>query len=240
MQWLRENAIAIAFCLPLVLFFLVPGIVPHESVEGPGGIEAQGFLWMTAIRVLVMAAAIVVFWKITSRQFPLQIDLWGPVVGVLGGVLWIGICALGIEQTLLVMIGLSEDALGARTGVNPFELYGEDSTRLAFLVARFSLLVVCVPIAEEFFLRGFFMRAVDSSDWEELSLGKMGWTGLAAGTVYGMLTHPSEFVAAAVWFSLVTVLMVRTGKFWNCVLAHAITNAMLGVYILRSGHWELW
>jgi CAAX prenyl protease-like protein len=97
-----------------------------------------------------------------------------------------------------------------------------------------------VPIAEELFLRGFLMRAVDCQDWQRLPLTQIGSAGLVAGTVYGVASHPSEAIAAAVWFSLVTLLMVKTGKFWNCVLAHAITNLLLGVYVCMTGNWHLW
>ena len=154
--------------------------------------------------------------------------------------LWIGICYLNVESSLLTLFGMPADLLGARDGVNPFEAYPESDERMMFLIARFALLVVAVPIAEELFLRGFFMRVIDAVDWPNLPLQEIGTTGLVAGTLYGMLTHPSEFVAAAVWFSLVTWLMVKTGKFWNCVLAHAVTNLMLGTYVIATGTWYLW
>jgi CAAX prenyl protease-like protein len=155
-------------------------------------------------------------------------------------VLWITVCNLSLEANLLRSVGLPEDWLGQRSGVDPFLLYPETGRRSLFLVFRFALLVITIPIAEELFLRGFFMRFADSVHWEELPLNQIGATGLLAGTAYGVLSHPSEFVAAALWFSLVTLMMVRTGKFWNCVAAHAITNLVLGIYIMRSGSWQLW
>ena len=139
-----------------------------------------------------------------------------------------------------MLLGQSETLLGQRTSVNPFELYADDGTRYLFFALRFTLLVLAVPIAEELFLRGFFMRAVDDADWQKLSLNEISSTGLVAGTLYGVLSHPSEFVAAAVWFSLVTLLMLRSNKFWNCVAAHAITNLMLGIYLCLTGAWHLW
>jgi hypothetical protein len=46
--------------------------------------------------------------------------------------------------------------------------------------------------------------------------------------------------AAVVWFSLVTWLMIRTGNIWDCVAAHAVTNLLLGIYVLVSHDWHLW
>jgi hypothetical protein len=67
-------------------------------------------------------------------------------------------------------------------------------------------------------------------------------TPLAAvlGTVFPMLMHPGELFAAAVWFSLVTGLMVYTKNIWDCVTAHAVTNFLLGVYVVKYGAWQLW
>ena len=84
------------------------------------------------------------------------------------------------------------------------------------------------------------MRAFEADDWPSLSLTQIGRNGLIIGTVYGVATHPGEFIAAALWFSLVSWLMVKTGKFWNCVLAHAVTNLILGLYVCASGQWHLW
>jgi len=53
-----------------------------------------------------------------------------------------------------------------------------------------------------------------------------------------VLLHPAEMVAAAVWFSLVTWLMLRTRNIWDCVAAHAVTNLLLGIYVVTTGEWQ--
>ena len=59
------------------------------------------------------------------------------------------------------------------------------------------------------------------------------------GTAVPMLMHPGELFAAAVWFSLVTWLMLRTRSIWDCVIAHAVTNLLIGLWVLWSGDWWL-
>jgi membrane protease YdiL (CAAX protease family) len=54
-----------------------------------------------------------------------------------------------------------------------------------------------------------------------------------------MLYHP-EKLASLAWFSLVSWLMVRTKNFWDCVAAHAVTNFLLGVWVVTTGDWRLW
>ncbi len=38
---------------------------------------------------------------------------------------------------------------------------------------------------------------------------------------------------------MITWLMLRTRNIWDCVAAHAITNLILGVYVVASGAWRL-
>jgi membrane protease YdiL (CAAX protease family) len=60
-----------------------------------------------------------------------------------------------------------------------------------------------------------------------------------AGTVIPMLTHPGELLAAAIWFSMITWLMIRTRNIWDCVAAHGVTNLMLFVFAVFSDDWSL-
>jgi hypothetical protein len=53
------------------------------------------------------------------------------------------------------------------------------------------------------------------------------------------LMHPQEALAALVWFSMVTWLMVRTRSIGDCILAHATTNLTMAVYVVNSGDWWL-
>jgi membrane protease YdiL (CAAX protease family) len=38
---------------------------------------------------------------------------------------------------------------------------------------------------------------------------------------------------------MVTWLMVRTRNIWDCVVAHALTNLILGIYVVTTGTWRL-
>ena len=62
---------------------------------------------------------------------------------------------------------------------------------------------------------------------------------LIAGTAVPMLMHPGELFAAAVWFSLITWLMLRTRCIWDCVVAHMVSNLLMGLWVVWSGDWWL-
>jgi len=36
------------------------------------------------------------------------------------------------------------------------------------------------------------------------------------------------------------LLYVRFGRLWVPVIAHAVTNGMLGVWVVATGNWQFW
>jgi CAAX prenyl protease-like protein len=110
-----------------------------------------------------------------------------------------------------------------------------------FLLLRFSILVILVPVAEEWLIRGWLVRWWTSPDgWYESSLSRVSLASLMMVVVYAVLTHPHEALAAIVWFSLVSWLMVKTGNLFDCIVAHGVTNLLLGMFVIFSEQWRLW
>lgn len=172
--------------------------------------------------------------------FPLRLNWIAIAVGVVGAVLWIGICKLHLEQKLLVPIGLgSLVGMGERTGFNPMKEIADQTWAYQFLAIRLIGLAIIVPIIEEFFTRGFLIRFVMDVDWFKIPFGRVDKLGLITSVAFPMLMHPGELFASFVWFSLITWLMIRTKNIWDCVAAHAVTNALLGAWVIQSGDWWL-
>jgi CAAX protease family protein len=176
------------------------------------------------------------------RQFPFHVSLLAIGVGIVGVVIWIWLCQLGLERRALAAVGLENFLkLGERPAFNPLEqLADTPAWAYTFLAIRFLGLALVVPIIEEFFLRGFVMRFVVRDEWWKVPFGEVTPAAIAAGTLVPMLMHPGELLAAAVWFSLITWLMVRTRNIWDCVAAHAVTNLLLGIYVVTQHQWQLW
>jgi CAAX prenyl protease-like protein len=108
------------------------------------------------------------------------------------------------------------------------------------LVSRALRAVVLVPIIEELFWRSWLMRWLIDADVTRVPLGtftrfSFGVTavlfalehgafwdvGLAAGVVYG-------------WW------MTKTRSLGDCIVAHAVTNALLSGYVVLGQHWQYW
>lgn len=197
------------------------------------------------------------------RTFPWRVSWLSVGVGVVGVMLWIVLCHLRLEPLLIgpidrllgsivqLLPGLASDetptvgllgmlGTGQRSSFNPLVEMAESGIwAYVFLAIRFVGLALIVPVIEEFFLRGFVMRFVVHPQWWQVPFGEVNRLAVIAGTAVPMLMHPGELLAALVWFSLVTWLMVRTRNIWDCVIAHAVTNFLLGVYVVLFDQWQL-
>jgi len=253
---------ALTFLLPFVVYMLVGSLEPaapkpltdaqlaapepvrQQMAEGTPnrfGLRYKHYPIIYTVKIALTIAAIL-FVLPGYRQFPLHISALAVVVGVVGVVLWIWICSLQLEPRLLAPLGL--DALlglGDRPAYNPLEqLQANPAWAYTFLAIRFVGLALVVPVIEEFFLRGFVMRFVQGDQWWEVPFGQVTPLAVVVGTAVPMLMHPGELLAAFVWFSLVTWLMIRTRNIWACVAAHAVTNLLLGIYVVTQNQWQLW
>ena len=229
-----------AYLLPFMAnMLLAMRFTPDLGPESIDDVSVNTYFYLVIAQVVIAIAICAFFLRTYLREFPLRIDYWAVVVGVVGFFLWIGICEMGIEKSVLKLIGL-ESWFPERVGFNPFDQITDDNRRLIFLGFRFLLLAAMVPLLEELFIRGWLVRYVENPDWHTVKLTDVGRTGIMGIAIYAIATHPGEAIAAIVWSTLVTIMMIKTGKFWNCVVAHMITNLMLGIYVIQYEQWALW
>ena len=234
----------VAFILPLIVFLVIANFYPdfadsEPDPDSPLNSSTKWYMAMVAGQVVIACGLLFYFRKIYLDAFPLKLSPLAFVVGIVGVVLWVSICELHIERTVFETIGLDSLA-SVRPAFNPFESISESGLRTLFLTLRFILLALLVPVVEELFLRGWLVRWVEDPNWERINLKDVGWKALMTPSIYGVLTHPSEAIAAFLWFGLVTLLMRRTGNLWDCVVAHAVTNLLLGIYVVQFEAWHLW
>ncbi len=230
------------FVVPLAVYML--GNMFEPTADKPFEflglvIDYGSYPLVYTAKIMLTMAAIAAVWP-GYRQFPFRLTLLGPLVGAVGVVLWIGICKLDLETRLLGPLGLESIlGLGQRSAFNPLErLADRPLWAYGFLAIRFWGLVAVVPLVEEFFNRAFVMRFVVDADWWKVPFGTLTPAAIAAGTLVPVLMHPSEMFAAAVWFTLVTWLMFVTRNIWDCIAAHAVTNLLLGVWVVVTGEWH--
>ena len=240
----------LTFLLPFIVYMVAGSFEPappHATgieVDNWFGLRFEHYPVVYTIK-LVLTIAAMLFVVPGYRQFPFRISPLAIGVGVVGVVLWIALAQLDFEDRLVDWLGPESTivgllGLGPRPAYNPLEqLVAAPAWAYAFLIVRFAGLAGVVPVIEEFFLRGFLMRVVVNEKWWGVPFGVVTPAAVAVGTLVPVLYHP-EKLAALVWFSLVTWLMVRTKNIWDCVAAHAVTNLLLGIYVVTRGQWQLW
>ncbi|HTQ39883.1 MAG TPA: CAAX prenyl protease-related protein [Pirellulales bacterium] len=236
--------------LPFVVFMLVGSLEPTPTAEGAIatkswldlGIEYRQYPLIYTAKILLTLAAMMFVWP-GYRQYTRRLTWLGVAVGVIGAAVWIALATWQRQWMPLVAEKTGIEwfkTLGQRSAFNPLtELSAQPALAYGFLAVRLLGLAVVVPVIEEFFQRGFLMRFAMVEKWWEVPFGNVNRLAVVAGTAVPMLMHPQEAVAALVWFSAVTWLMIRSRSIWDCVLAHAVTNLLLGVYVIASGQWWL-
>jgi CAAX prenyl protease-like protein len=110
-----------------------------------------------------------------------------------------------------------------------------------FLLFRIALSVIAVPILEELFWRGWLMRWIlDSADFERVRLGTYVPSAFWLVAILFASEHGSFWDVGFAAGIVYNWWMIRTGNLWDCILAHAVTNAILAVYVVGAGQWQYW
>jgi CAAX prenyl protease-like protein len=128
--------------------------------------------------------------------------------------------------------------LGAPTGYDPTRIT-DPAARTALIAVRLLGAVVVVPVMEELFWRSYLLRTIIHADFESVPVGKFNWPSFLAVTVLFALAH-NLVLAGAMAAVAYNLLLYRTKSIAQCVLAHAVTNLALGVYVLATGQWRFW
>ncbi len=211
----------------------------------------DGESYAMAYAVVVVAVAAMTIWLVRSSgllrsdgsvqnpllRFHWRVG-WGVATGVVGIVLWIWLSGLRLEESLGQYL---PEFLrpGPRVGFNPFDEFHGRFSQAIFVAFRMLGLAILVPWVEEIFWRGFLMRWIIDPDWHRVPLGEFTWRSSLAIVVLFTLAHP-EWFAAAVYCTLINALFHWKRDLWLCVVAHAISNLLLGVYVLLYQAWWLW
>src|SRR6516162_4139170 len=137
--------------------------------------------------------------------------------------------------------------LGQGAGYNPWQAGASVGALLA--AVRLCGAAVVVPIMDELFWRSFLLRFVISLFPEEKTNVTPEFTSIPLGTF-----TPISFVVTVVLFgsehtlwlagmmagAIYNLLLFKTRRLWPCVLAHGVTNLLLGVHVLVTQEWQWW
>ena len=127
------------------------------------------------------------------------------------------------------------------TGFDPGVFSGTSMAYWTTVAMRFLRLVVVVPLVEEIFWRGFLLRYLIDERFSTVPFGTFSWLSFSVVAVMFSLGHSvPDLPAALVTGALYNFVAYRAKSLASCVLAHAVTNLLLGLWIMRTGQWGFW
>lgn len=163
------------------------------------------------------------------------------LVGVAVFAAWVGITGEWATQSeLWVKVGLSHAPKIPAPAWNPNEQFG-DRSALAWLFISVRILgsTFIVPPIEEVFYRSFIYRYIAKHDFMAVPMNRFfPIPFLATAGVFG-LAH-NEWIAGILCGAAFQWLVIRNGKLGEAMTAHAITNFLLGVWVVWRGAWNFW
>lgn len=190
---------------------------------------AHSQYWVYPLQTLGCGAAIAYWWKAYpfSRPGPFAFT-FAAVAGVAAFALWIA----------------PQEWLGRPPrleGFDPAFFPPESWLYPATVGFRFLRLVIVVPLLEEVFWRGFLLRYLIREDFTAVPFGAFTWRSFGIVTVAFALEHSvADYPAALVTGALYNLVAVKTRSLWACVAAHAVTNLLLGLYVMQTRQWGFW
>ena len=223
-----------------------------------GGLEEWLAPWSYVARTFVVGGLLIWLWP------RLKIDVeWthlglGTIVGVVGVVQWVG-----MDKLLQAVRNQFPDdwagdmawswlVSGVRPGegYNPIEKIAEPAgwwVFIAFAIVRFLGPVLVVPVMEELFWRNWLWRSlIAPSNWRLANIGEPDIAGWLYTSLAFALVHPQRLVSV-VWALMIAWLLLKTRSIGAIIVAHAVTNALLGIYVLVAtlgfgyeAEWYFW
>ena len=123
---------------------------------------------------------------------------------------------------------------------NPNEAFGQNSPLAWFFIAVHVLgMTFVVPPLEEVFYRSFLHRYFASQNFLSVPLNKfLPLPFFATALVFGF-SH-NEWLAGIICGVAFQWLVIRKDRLGDAITAHAITNFLLGLWIVWRGAWNFW
>ena len=122
-------------------------------------------------------------------------------------------------------------------GFVPLDAQGQPMWPL--IAVRWVGAALLVPVMEELFWRSFLMRWLEHGTFEAVVPQSVSLRAIVLSTFVFTLAH-TLWLGAVVAGLAYAWLYRRTGKLWVPVIAHAVTNGVLGVWVVTTGNWAFW
>jgi CAAX prenyl protease-like protein len=201
-----------------------------------GQFPSPGQYWLYLAKVI---AGGYLLWLARGALAELQWKFSGAALatGVGVFVLWVGL------YPFLESLGIKSSFARFKTSGpawNPFATFG-DSAPLAwiFVIVRLAGSGLLVPMLEEIFFRSFLYRYLEKPDFLSVSLRTFSARAFFIASIIFGFEH-GEWLAGILTGFIYQGLVLWKGRLGDAITAHAITNLLLGGWVVWKGAWEFW
>jgi len=197
-----------------------PYLIPFLAILAAAQISitfSAGFEYLYPLR-LIAAVASLWYFRDHYRSLPWRVH-WPLALGA---------------GALVLVLWLALERLIAAPATQPAP------PPLAWAILRVLGATLTVPIAEELAFRGFLLRRIASADFESVSLRAFHWWPFLLSSVAFGLLHGPRAMAGILAGMIYALVLRRHGSLGDAAAAHGITNALLAVWVLATGQYQLW
>jgi uncharacterized protein len=127
---------------------------------------------------------------------------------------------------------------GTVQGYDPTSIQ-QGSARIAVIASRLFGASIVVPIMEELFWRSFIVRYIIKPEFEKVQIGIFTITSFVISAILFGMEH-NLWLAGIMAGVVYNFVLYKTKSITQCILAHAVTNGSLGVYVLSTQSWYFW
>ncbi|MYM41665.1 CAAX prenyl protease-related protein [Pseudoduganella sp. CY13W] len=214
----------VARVLPFVIYIAFIAIADGLSRIG---MSADALRWLYPVKITAVSIALVVFWKQYQELATIHIRWRSLFLSASAGLL-----------VLWLWITLNADwmIVGHSAGFDP-----RDDGHINWWLVSVRLFggAVVVPVMEELFWRSFLMRWIVAQDFKTVVPATINCKSFIVSVILFGIEH-NQWLAGIVAGCVYSLLYMRTNKLCLSILAHAVTNGGLGLWILASGQWSYW
>lgn len=107
-----------------------------------------------------------------------------------------------------------------------------------FAVHMFGTSVI-IAVIEEHFYRGFLYRWMLGSPFFKIDAGLLNWRMLLLISLFFCVSH-FEWGAAIICGICFGLLYIKTQDIWAAIIAHGVTNFLLGLYVIKYNGYQFW
>ena len=223
---IRESP-ALVRALPFAIFVLLTALQPYAG--------STGRYWIYLAKTVIVA---VLLWNFRSLIPEMRWNFsWeAVVVGVAVFIIWV---KLG-EFTRTVGLGPFGEWKLSGPSWDPRNTFGLGSGVVPFFLAvRIIGSTLVVPPMEEVFFRSLVYRYLVRPDFQSVPFGLFAWMPFLVTSLAFGFEH-REWLAGVLCGFAYQGLVLWKKRLGDAITAHAITNGLLGWWVISRDHWQFW